>query len=258
MENNIGKLNEIFMQNISNLYLKKNGVKIIKEYVSLFKKNKSLLKEFLVFEYIENQEPSDNLKDFIMESVNYLNNVEKKELLTLNSNLSKFLTKHKIEKISEIKNEKLFEDIHDLIFAHKSLKMINEKVKKINNIVKYINEKKIVIEENCLPSDLDDSFYNILINNFNKRYSDNLTEEQKEIFKKIISLESEKDKSSLFENERKECLQLTNKVLKEHIDQVTKEKLLDVKEKLLEQQYYEDSYIKDIISLLDLKQTLTN
>ena len=52
METNFGKLNAIFMQNIDNMYGKKNGHKIISEYASLIKKNKPLLEEFIIFEKI--------------------------------------------------------------------------------------------------------------------------------------------------------------------------------------------------------------
>ena len=133
MENNIGKLNAIFMQNLDNLYLSKKGIKIIKEYASLLKKNKPLLKEHLVFEYIQNKESCENLKDYITETINYLSNVNKKELLLLNNELANFMIKNKIEQLSEIKNEKLLEDIHESIFTNKSFKTINERINNINN-----------------------------------------------------------------------------------------------------------------------------
>lgn len=256
MENNIGKLNSVFMQNINNLYFNKNGVNIIKEYVSLLKKNKPLLKELSVFLCIENQTPNENLKEIINESIQYLDNINKKQLLKLNGEVSKFLEKYKIERTGEIENEKLLEDVHNLIFMKKSLNTINEKVNKLNNIVNYINENNQNNSNDILIEDLNDEFCNILVKKFNEKYADNITESQKEIFKKIVALETEEEKRAVLEEEKKECLNLTNSMIKEPIDTTTKEKLLNVKEKLLEQTYNEQTYIKDIISLIELRETL--
>ena len=52
MENNIGKLNAIFTQNIANLFAKKDGGKIIREYSLLIMNNKHLLKEYKIFNFI--------------------------------------------------------------------------------------------------------------------------------------------------------------------------------------------------------------
>lgn len=261
MENNIGKLNAIFLQNASNLLKRKNGAKLMKEYVSLFTKNKTLLKEYLVFDYIENVNNTENLKDYIVESINFLDNINKTDLKSLNCKVSNFISENKIEQIDEIKNEKLYEEINSLIFTNKTVKTINERVDKINNIVNYIKESKEAIENNkpneFLLIENIDAFLLLTINNFNKKYADKLNEEETSLFKLITSQDNEDNKKSLFENNRKECLDLTNKFIKEDIDSLAKEKLLNVKEKLLEQKYDKEKYIEDILSFVELKNTLS-
>lgn len=258
MENNLAKLNAIFLQNAHNLFKVDNG-RLIKEYVSLIKNNKPLLKEFLVYEYVENAVVNDNLKECISESINYLNDIDKKTLKSLNEKVSKFISENKIEQIEEINNEKLFENIHDLIFTPRSLKTINERVEKLNIIVDKIKETNTISSESNKfnINETSDAFYKFTIDKFNKKYSEKLNENEIQIFKTITSSKDESNMVELFEQHRKECLQLTNDFLKEGIDQTTKEKLLNVKERLLEQSFNKDTYVEDIMSLVDLKETLS-
>jgi hypothetical protein len=265
MENNIGKMNAIFMQNTSKLLKRKNGTKLMKEFVSIIKENKILLKEYMVFDYIENAENNENLKDCVSESINYLKGVKHAELNILNDKLAKFMFENKILQIEDIKNEKLYENISDLIYLQKkvNLKAKMQHVEKLNEIVNYIKENKAPIDNNkdeiiSIPINEDiDSFLKFTIDKFNKKYENQLNEDQKKLFKTITASKTEDEMKKIFEDRVKECLELTNVFLKEEIDSVTKEKLLNVKEKLMEQTFNKESYVEDILSLVDLKQTLS-
>jgi len=259
MENNLGKLNTIFLQNAHNLFKVDNG-RLLKEYVSMIKNDKNLLKEFLVYEYVENTIVGENLKECISESINYLNDVNKKTLKVLNDKVANFMIENKIEQLEEIKNEKLYENIHALIFASKSLKTINERIEKLNSIVEQIKEIKSNsndIKNNFEITENSDAFYKFTIDKFNKKYADKLNENELRIFKTITSPKNDTEMTALFEQEKKECLALTNEFLNEDIDQSTREKLLNVKEKLLEQTFNKETYAEDILSFVDLKQTLS-
>lgn len=259
MENNLGKLNTIFLQNAHNLFKIDNG-RLLKEYVSMIKNDKNLLKEFLVYEYVENTIVGENLKECISESINYLNDVNKKTLKVLNDKVANFMIENKIEQLEEIKNEKLYEDIHALIFSPKSLKTINERIEKLNSIIEQIKEIKgnsNEIKNNFEITENSDAFYKFTIDKFNKKYADKLNENELRIFKTITSPKNDMEMATLFEQEKKECLTLTNEFLNEDIDQSTREKLLNVKEKLLEQKFNKETYTEDILSFVDLKQTLT-
>lgn len=262
MENNIGKLNAIFLQNAENLFKRKNGVELIKEYYSIILKNRGLLKEFMVYDYIENVEHSDDIKEHINESINYLNGINKKSLKESNEILAKFFEDNKIEQKEEIKDFKLYEAIDSMIFTKKNLKTINERVEKLNVISEYIKENKQPIVKSDEIEEIEltensDAFFKFTIEKFNRKYSESLTEEEKEIFKAITSPLNEEDMSKAFNEQIKECLTLTNSFLKESIDNTTKEKLLDVKEKLLEQKFEKESYFSDMLSFVELKQTLS-
>jgi len=265
MENNLGKINAIFSQNINNILKKKDGKKIIKEYASKIKDNKTLLKEYLVFDYIENYRTDKHIKEHVLESINtYLGKTNKKELLKLNDELSKFMVENKIEQVFEIKNSELYENIHSLIFSKKNLKSINENIERVDKIVEFINKnnENIISEEIENNNDLKitentDLFYKILIEKFNDKYSEHLSDSDKKTFYTLIENKDE-EKPVLFEEYRKNCLSLTNKFLNEQIDQVTKEKLLNVKERLLEQSFEKETFVNDILSFIELRDTLSN
>lgn len=263
METNLGKINSIFSQNIDKLFKRKDGGKIIKEYLSKIKNNKALLKEFMVFDYIENYE-GENVKEFISEAIGYIGeNINKKQLLKLNEELNSFLIENKIEQDGEIKNIELYENIHSLIFNKKGLKTINENISKVNNIVEFIENKKKKKETLKEDNDINitgdsDLFYKILLEKFNSNYKESLTEEEKTVFNTVVNVKNDEEKTILFENYKKDCLSLTNKILNEHIDNVTKEKLLNVKESLLEQKFNNEFFLTDILAFIDLKKTLDN
>ena len=80
MEQNLGSINDIFLQNVETLLETKQGKRIFKEYMSIVRGSKGLLKEYSVLNYIEKQVYSDTTKDQIIESINCLNDVDKKSL----------------------------------------------------------------------------------------------------------------------------------------------------------------------------------
>ena len=263
MSSNIGILNEIFFQNINNIINKKNGGKIIKEYVSLYKNNKDLLTGLMVFENLTSQNISGDSKVFIDENIKFIQeNVNIKTLESKISLVESFLDKNKIGKVSDIENEELFESIHKLMFLPKSITKINEKVNITNKLSKMlddINDERGEDTSLMLESPENSNlFYKILIDKFNEKYESSLNEEEKKIFETITSSNSVDDKKNIFEELRKECLTLTNELLKENIEVDVREKTLLVKEKLLEQTFSEGEYVRDIVSLNKLKKTLIN
>ena len=259
MEHNFGKINAIFLQNADKLIKTAKGKKIIKEYVTKIKESKELMKQYSIFEYIENQHYNDNLKDYIHESINYLSSINKKKLKEENIALSNLLKENDITEKCIVENEDLYNSINTLIFSNSGIKSINERVDNINSIVEHIKKNKPTItekKENLLSGELTNETLAFVVNKFNNKYFESLDEEQKKIFESITS-KNETEIEQLFENNRTECITLTNNFLKESIDNDTREKLLNVKEKLLEQKFNKDTYIDDIIDFIELKETLS-
>lgn len=260
MENkfNIGIINDIFNQNVLTLLKTKKGKKIIKEYVNTIKSDETLLLEYKVFDYIENNSLS---KEHVNGAIDILKNISRKNISESNEKLNNILINNNLIKKTDIINEDLYKNINKLIFDKKSTKYINEKVKALNSISEHIENRKnndILTEDNEFKDfKLDDLTVNVMVKNFNERYSDVLNEDEIKIFK-IVSNGTEDEQINLFEELKKECISTTNEYLKEeNILVEDKEKLLNVKETLLEQKFSKENLIDDIITLIELKETLS-
>jgi hypothetical protein len=92
----------------------------------------------------------------------------------------------------------------------------------------------------------------IYVEKFNDNYND-LDESTIKTIKTIIESDEE-GKKVLFNEIKKECIVLVNDKLSEGVE---KEKLLAVKEKLLDMEFVTESHIDDISSLIELKETLS-
>jgi len=87
----------------------------------------------------------------------------------------------------------------------------------------------------------------------NEKYS-NLTEEEHKVLNVILDGGNDEAKKEVFNVVLKECVVGVNNKLSSGDNRV---KLLDVKEKLLNTKYNNESFSEDITKLLDLKRTLT-
>lgn len=254
MAHNFGKLNSIFFQNVSDLIKTSKGKKLIKEYINTIKDSKELMKQYSIFEYIENQNYTENIKDYINECISQSSSLNKKKLKEETLKLNNLLENNSIKEKYTVKNENLYNNIDALIHHKNSVKTINEKVDTVNLIVDFIKnkeplkkkEKSILITNESLSS---------VVDNFNDKYLNEMTEEDKETFTTITS-KSDSELKDMFTENKNECLILTNKFLKEDIDVDTKDRLLNVKERLLEYNYSKDNIIDDIINIINLKKTL--
>jgi succinate dehydrogenase flavin-adding protein (antitoxin of CptAB toxin-antitoxin module) len=258
MENNFGKINTIFLQNSESLLNTENGVKVLKEYIKKINSSDLLKKQYSLYESIEGLDYSEDVKDYLVEYFECLGDVDKKLLSEETNNLHELLVSNGFIGLSVCENEKLYESINNLIYSEKSIKNVPVRVNSINSIVEHIKNNKPQIVESVEGEKikLDEISLQFILNRFNKNYSDLLNENEESIFKTLVSSDDNK-KIEFFESLNKECLGLTNNMLKENIDNTTREKLLAVKESLLENKYEQKTLIDDVVRLLDLKETLS-
>lgn len=257
MENNFGVINAIFLQNAERLLKTKSGKQLVKEYVNKIKGSKDLSKQYGLYEFIENQVNSENIKEYINEAVGLCSNVNKKKLVSETKELANLLAKGGVELNESVVEQKyLYENIDKLIKCGKSLKSVNEKVDSINNIVEHIKTKTIVNEIKCDNKQLiTNESMAYVVGKFNNKYKNALNETDLKLFESLTTSDEVK-KVELYIEKKNECLTLTNETLKEDIDNTTREKLLSVKEALLNENYDKDMFIEDMLRFIDLKETL--
>ena len=248
---NFGKIKQIYNNLLSESIVSKNKDtrKVFSKYLRTIRENKALRTQFLVYNNIENKVGDNEFKinEFIKANLSLMESFDKNELKKLNEGLFKALPKG-----IKLTDSNLYESINTLIFTKKSPKTIDIIIDATNNIVEYIkgNKGKVVNENKSeLPPSLLTAIY---VDKYNEKYSD-LDESTLKLVKTILESD-EVGKETLFNEIKKECVTLVNNKLSEGEE---KEKLLAVKEKLLDMSYINESHIEDISSLIELKNTLT-
>ena len=119
-------------------------------------------------------------------------------------------------------------------------------------VVKYINEnkEKVIVESPEVPTSM---LANLAVDRFNDKYSD-LTEDEHKVLNVILESDNVESREKVFKETIMSCIDSVNDRLTESTN---KEKLLTVKERLLNTEYVSETFSEEIVKLLDLKRTLT-
>ena len=250
---NFGKIknayNTILIESIAT---KKNENKVLfKNYLKKIKEYEILKEEFLIYNNIENKIETDRFKatEYVKESIALLTKYPKQLIIESNIGLAGDAP---IELDVDYDNKELHEAITTLIFTDKKASTLDIILEATDKVVDYImNNKPREIVENLRVS--NDFLTSVVVDKFNEEYKD-LSESEKAIVSVMIESTPE-EKEKLFKNTNTECLTLINSKLTES-DINTKEKLLSVKERLLNQEFNVDTFTKDITKLIELKETL--
>lgn len=255
---NFGKINETFKDILIDSIISKGkkGKKIFNSYVKALKENKTLATQYEIYNLIESKSITDRLKssDFLSEAISILKGLGKDKIISENGKLIKYLTKKGYKfTTNDYINKELHENIEILIMKEKTVKNLNKILEsksfikdRLNSNVELVNEGKIETFPNSVVGP-------IMVEKFNSKY-DNLTEIEKLVIESVIK-GSEVEREELYTNTILECVDLVNEQLSEcSIDE--KDKLLQVKDKLLRFKYNEDNYITEISNIVGLKGNL--
>lgn len=256
---NFGKIKNAFSEIIAEGIVSNDESKkiLFKKYIKALRENKALKTQFLVYENIENKIESNREKatEFVKENIALLNQFSKKELQEANLKLAKPIL---FEDSSVVSNdtEKLHEDISKLIFTERSPKNIDTIIEAISDVVDYIltNKEKVVTESYGVPNSMLSS---ILVEKYNEKYSESITETEKEVITVLIE-STDEEKIEVYSKISRECIDLIdNKLIESDLE--TKDKLLRVKDKLLRDKVeLNEDFSKNISKLVSLKLTLNN
>jgi hypothetical protein len=252
---NFGKIKNIYNETLVDGIYKKDAEKksIFQEYVKAINKSDILKTQFQVFKNIENKVEVDEYKatQYVKENIELLKKFNKKDIIEANQKLaSGILFEQGVN--FEYKLEGLHEEITKLIFTDKNANNIDKVLESLERVVDYIknNGDKEELQENLIPTGI---LSDIAIEKFNDKYSD-ISEDEKRMLKSILDGD-EDSKKDAFTSTIRECIDLVDGQLSES-DLTTKEKMLKVKDKLLRMEYLEESFIADMGSVIELKNSL--
>jgi hypothetical protein len=256
---NFGIINETFKNILADSIVSKDekGKRVFRKYIKALKENRVFRTQYNIYNKLENKVEADKFKsiEYVKESIKVLEKLGKKAILNENSKLINYLTKfgYEISK-DDYPHKQLHESIHSLVVKErntKNLDMITESTYYISDYIAN-NKEKVVITES--------KFYHTstlgkeLIKKFNETYNGTLNESEKRVFK-AVTTGGEEDRKELYTTMIRECIELVNEQLKEcNIDE--KDKLLQVKDKLLRFNSNKETFISEISKIVNLKGSL--
>lgn len=252
---NFGKIKNTYNHVLSeSMTSKKDENKsLFKNYLKTIRKDEILKEQFLIYNNIENKVESDRIKatEYVKESIALLTKYPKESIIESNTKLVSDIT---FEFDNDYDKKDLHEAITTLVFTERNAKNLDTILEATDKIVDYIvnNKTKEITEGLDVPNSL---LLTLSVENFNEEYKD-LSESEKKIVSIMIE-STDEEKENLFKETNSECLSLVNNKLEES-DINSKEKLLSVKERLLNQTYNAETFVKDITKLIELKGILNN
>ncbi len=230
------------------------GRKLFKKYFKTIKESEILTTQFLVYNNIETKVDKDfnSAALYVSENMKLLRKYKISDIVRENKRLVSLLDKTEITKSEP---NKLYESLSYLIFTPSKPSNVDKISGEIKNVIEYINKNEpIQIQESInLPNSL---ITTLMVQKYNERY-DHLDAQDKEVLRALINSNSAY-RIDFYNKTVNECLTLVNGLLEE-TNEDSKDKLLKVKEKLLEEKSIkEDQFLEKITKLIDLKNNLIN
>jgi hypothetical protein len=251
---NFGNIKDTFKNLVVESVIKKDekGKKLFSKFLKTIKENKTLKDQYLIYSNLQNSKFDDvvEAKEFVKENIELLKGLNEGHIVKGNEFFLKLLKGNHIVK----ENQEFYNKVSYLVNTEKTpsnIKKINES---INYIVKPMLEKE---EEEVFTETVDlppSVLTKLMVNKFNTKYSD-ISESEKEIIKTVLNGTNE-DKENIYNKLKRECIDGIDTKLNESSDLELKDKLLKVKDKLLNSGFNLDTFSTDISKFYDLKESI--
>lgn len=251
---NFGIANYIFEEALPSLFKSKR--KAMKEFIQTIKEDKNLLNQLQFYKALEKYNSNVNSSQYINEALEIAKkNIDRKTISKSNKKLSDIIKKYNIKPSEQISEEyiKLFESCDYLFKNEKKLNNLTLISENIKNVVSFTEKNYNSINES------KDNIAN-LIEDFNKKYNNLLNEEEKSFVKEIMNFKSKDNdskKEKLFNRFKNECLSLADKMIAESSNE-EKNELIALKEKISNKYYCQETVVKDLAKLLEIRDILAS
>jgi hypothetical protein len=252
---NFGNINNAFSEILFESFIKKDATKkkLFNSYLKTIKESKLLKTQYLIYKNISDKYELNDLKtgEYIKESISLMDSFKINDIIAENKKLTMLIGESSNLLNTDYNVKELHENINNLIILGrvKNPKNVNKIVESFDYVFNYIKNNKPVEEEISISEGVG----TLAIDRFNKKYS-NLAPEEYTLLKSIIE-SNNTGKEDMFKNTLNECVELIDKKLIES-DIDTKDKLLKVKDKLLNMSYNEETFIGDVTKIIELKNNL--
>jgi len=242
---NFGEFKLKMLTKLTDLYTSKNKVEL-KNTIKSITSNKTLSEMYTFYENIENLNITS--KDKAKLYVESIEPILIEKMKTVKKNLKNFT-----KELKDIESEKnsLYENL-DILSEENTIHNISKKIDARENLIEHLLKEK---KQDETPSEIqieNHSLLNaVLVNNFNIKYSDFLSEEQKETFNKIVSMPND-ELIKETKNLKKELSSKIDSLIKESSEDTLKDKLKNVMSEINKSDTTKFDYYK----LIELKNGL--
>ncbi len=242
---NFGEFKLKMLTKLTDLYTSKNKVEL-KNTIKSITSNKTLSEMYTFYENIENLNITS--KDKAKLYVESIEPILIEKMKTVKKDLKNFT-----KELKDIESEKnsLYENL-DILSEETTIHNISKKIDARENLIEHLLKEK---KQDETPSEIqieNHSLLNaVLVNNFNIKYSDFLSEEQKETFNKIVSMPND-ELIKETKNLKKELSSKIDSLIKESSEDTLKDKLKNVMSEINKSDTTKFDYYK----LIELKNGL--
>lgn len=252
---NFGILNHIFEQELPTLF--KTNKKAVKNVIKTIKEDKNLLSQFNFYNVIKEQYKGDvtekvdekttleTLTKIVCEDIDF-NTVKKS-----NKKLRDVMKENKIIPTEFVDDESrtLYESGNVILTKKQTAANTLPLIESYDTVCKYMQKHK----NDKRNSTVD---VNKLVREFEEKLKTNLNESEMSFVKEITDFKSpmaEKRKEKLFNKFKNECIDKINKMLSEDS---TNSGLMELKSQIEEQKFNNETIVKDIAKLLEIRDIL--
>jgi len=233
-----GKIKTKILMQLTEAYVAKDGKKI-SEILKLIKENKDFLELYNFYDDVEEKYFDDvEVAKLYVEEISNLLSEKSINIQETCQKLESILTENEA-------NENELYDALDQLLDVKNIRNLDKKLVAKKKVVDFLTTEKINVDEvKSNNYTLNEALLStILINNFNNKYADVLSEDDKKEFKEIVSLTNKEVEENI--NILRETLkEKIENLLTENKDNNIKTKLEEVKQRVDEMDYSRLSYYK--------------
>lgn len=254
--NNFGILNHLFEEALPTLL--KTNKNAVKNVIKTIKEDKNLLAQFNFYHSLKTQYVNEkrNIMGDAFSTLGYITEeaskkLDRKTLKESNKKLKKVMIENNIVPCSMINEEdkSLYENGNTIITKEKkpnNLMALSEAYDKVVDYMNKHNDEKINENKNPLS----------LIGDYEKQLKANLSESEMSLVKQITDFKTpliETRKEKVFNKFKNDCLDKINEMIKADQENV---ELKALKEQLESQKFNNETIVKDIAKLLEIRDIL--
>lgn len=258
-----GFIKETFENLSPMLFETSEGKKIMSKYAKTIKENKNLSSLHYLFENIRKADNKTDVNFFINEIASNNWGIDKKTVNADIKRLGKLLAEaylllgKKCNDLIPTENTELSNAVQYIAENKKSGKNISEYGDAVK-IIRESIESKESVEGKKKFADIDRIAEN-MISKFNEKFSEHLTEEEKNVVKKLCEGTSDDNKKEIFETYKKKCedkLDEAKEGFEKDNDTESIDRIIKIKEQIGKKEFSKENIHEDICNMLEMIKVL--